>query len=1402
MRHYFFVSLGIAVFVAGAMAQELTLRETPQGKVFGTERFAVRFDVQTGWAGEVLCDGRVVVRAPDSRQAFDVLQDTQWVTGVGAKIENLGVERVATDTVKSRMKAGQWTVDACSQLFPEQRMIRRWFELTWGGETAVKIKGFWIQGGVLPLSDKGGYLIPVRYPPQYTGAKALVANRKTGNSNSPCPVIGDTGNGWSAVWTLDELPDYADRGSSGVLEEVGQIRVTQSFNTLGHMRKGVPQRVGDAWLWLQPNDAETALRRMHEWFRRVKQVPPEDRPDWLKRVILYSFHPGGTIGSTCLDLGGFNAATAFLPHIRGLGCNAVWLMPLEDKSIYWPRDYYRFQEGLGTPDDYTALTAKAHALGLRVWQDCVPHGGCNEYPRAKEHPEWLAQNEDGSTLYYWCFDFNWPTWIDYMSNVVSFYTRTYGLDGFRIDAVGGSKIPNWNPAIPYARASHAQAQGGLAMQRALRKAVKAVRPDGANLAEAGESIHGAVSDSTYDFSLCYSVLHDFHRSPAEEFVPRLRRWLHEQQYAEIPDLVRMRHVESHDSLRSGLWYGADAQRALLAVSTWIHGIPMVYHEMEDGHYDVYRRIFHVRSLVAELNMGAADYLGVTAPDGVFACLRTCALPAKSSAGWHDDYAWDTRPGGVERASVVLVNLNGHPVNGPVAVPAELLPVALRDAEMARDLMSGEKVKIKEGVAQMTLPPFGYTVLRLESKALPEMRPLHVKRSPVPFQPLATRVKPFKLQAEVGTLLIDPDTGFVTAWQSHGQTMAAGMDVVLPKTVLPASVPTCRQTGETVEVHQSFGAHVLSVRYTKADEGLDVCAVWQGGVPFGAAVIFDVPGAERWLACTAEGTFASPFRVRHPTFDGTVGSIYRLPQGTSVVWDSRTHPFGLSAQNAWVGASVGGKVAVFGFDPERFPASVQVLDRVGGDHGMKVLLAWRNDEPGVSSGGAELKFSLRVLDEKAAVRYAGTGDPRLRATGGGWNFENAHYRARISRNGVLSGFWRKEGLTWLQVTGMGGLYTDRGFSRENERYAQENDVETYVRMERAGDEIRLLFSGEMRGFSRFAKMGRPVRFCAAYTFGDGPAFRQMLAFNASDQPLGESAYLAYMLRSEEVQHVVFSDAAGEFLTGENGDGKARYAQTVQAADPNRIPQDIRVSDTKGVMLRLGDVTWFGAKPANVFMHGKDLHVAWMDGVSNKTRVGDWNGFTLSVSCGNDGPPACRDDVPLIPSEGNGLLRDGGFEQGVFCGQVLAHTGLVFPQAAVKCRPAAWLYPTGGEVVSQEGGRCATVQGDGKEYRLFRQTLSDQAFPAGSKWRLSARMKGEGVESADAGWKTACLRWSVTLKGRTDYLTVSLPFGDSTWREQSVEMTVPEGVRGLSVEAGLNGNKGRIWIDDVRVQKMAE
>jgi len=598
-----------------------------------------------------------------------------------------------------------------------------------------------------------------------------------------------------------------------------------------------------------------------------------------------------------------------------------------------------------------------------------------------------------------------------------------------------------------------------------------------------------------------------------------------------------------------------------------------------------------------------------------------------------------------------------------------------------------------------------------------------------------------------------------------------------------------------------GPHTLTLRYGKSGDGVSVRATWQGGVPQGAAVLFDVPAAETWLAGTAEGLFESPFRVRHPGYDGSVGSIYRLPQGTATVWDSRQHPFGLSAESAWVGASVAGRVPQFVFDPSRPPATVQVLDRVGVAHGMKVLMAWQTDEPGVTVGGDELRFDLCLAEGSAARRPAGTGDARLTEAGGGWIFENAHYRARISRSGALTALWRRLGDgTWRKAAGPGGLYTDRGFGPDGERYAQENDVEAFARIERAGDGIRLVFGGEMRGFQRFDKMGRSVRFYSAYAFGDGPAFRQTLAVNPAVAPSGGSAYLAYLLRAEDGRRVTFADAAGEIISGERGDGKTRCAQTLFGPQPQRLPSAVGVEGADGPLVRFGDAAWFGARPANLFMHGGDLHVAWLDSQAGDRDAGAWRGVSLSVSLGAAGVAAPRDDAPAaVQPVREGLLRDGGFDRDSCPRLVLARAGLELPQPA-EVHPAAWQLPNRAEVTEDGGNRCVTVEGDGREYRLIRQALPSALLPARSTWRLTARMRGEGVEKGDTGWKTACLRWSAATAKRNDYATVSLPFGDSPWREYTVEMTVPDGARDITVEAGLNGNKGRVWIDDVRVERV--
>jgi len=627
-----------------------------------------------------------------------------------------------------------------------------------------------------------------------------------------------------------------------------------------------------------------------------------------------------------------------------------------------------------------------------------------------------------------------------------------------------------------------------------------------------------------------------------------------------------------------------------------------------------------------------------------------------------------------------------------------------------------------------------------------------------------------------------------------------MDFALPQSVAGSAacvVPSgLRMEDGGAEAAYVLGGKALTVSYASGADGVEVRASWPAGAPEGAALLFDLPAAERWFAATAEGFFESPFRVRHPECDGVIGSIYRLPQGGAALWDSRLHPFGLDAAHARVGAAVGGRRVSFDFDPARLPAAVQLLERVGDDRGLKVLVTWREAQAGVTSGVDELWFAIRT-EARDEAPSPGTGDARLTVVGGGWLFENAHYRARVGRNGVLAGLWRREGAEWRQAVRRSKLYTDKGFEGDKE-CSQEDDVETTARIERCTAGIRLSFWGELRGFNRFDKMAHPIRFYASYLFDDGPAFRRTCAFNAETVSAADYAFLSLLTNVEGAERAVFSDAAGEFLVGARGDGKARYAQTAKAADPERLPREARVLGASGLILRLSDLTWFGQRPANVFLHGGDLHVAWLDGKPSNAGVGRWNGVDMSVSC-EEGAEAPADRLPLALGGGIELLRDGGFDESEPNGWFLAGSGRELPRPE-RDRRTAWQLPIGAAFANEGGGRCVVVEGDGREYRLVRQALPVQAFSEGSVWRLTARVKAEGVTEGDQSWKTACLRWGLCTGDRFAYATASLPAGDSAWRELSVEMTVPAGLKAVTVEAGMNGNAGRIWVDDVRVEQV--
>lgn len=176
-------------------------------------------------------------------------------------------------------------------------------------------------------------------------------------------------------------------------------------------------------------------------------------------------------------MGDLRGVIARLPYLRELGVDALWLSPIFPSPMedfgYDISDYTGIDPLFGTLDDFDALVAAAHNLGLKVIFDLVPNHTSDRHPwfvesRSSRHnPKrdwyiWHDPNGEGGPPNNWLSEFGGSSW-EFDANTGQYYYHAFlrsqpdlnwrnpdlrraihdvmrfwlrrGVDGFRVDVM-------------------------------------------------------------------------------------------------------------------------------------------------------------------------------------------------------------------------------------------------------------------------------------------------------------------------------------------------------------------------------------------------------------------------------------------------------------------------------------------------------------------------------------------------------------------------------------------------------------------------------------------------------------------------------------------------------------------------------------------------------------------------------------------------------------------------------------------------------------------------------------------------------------------------------------------------------------------------------------------------------
>ncbi len=327
--------------------------------------------------------------------------------------------------------------------------------------------------------------------------------------------------------------------------------------------------------------------------------------EWWRGAVTYQVYPRSFQDDNGDGVGDLQGITRRLDHIAGLGCDAVWLSPFFTSPMkdmgYDVSDYRNVDPVFGTLQDFDALVARAHVLGLKVIIDQVLNHSSDKHPffaesrKDRTNPKadwyvWHDPNHDGTPPNNWQsvfggsawtwdarrkqyyfhnflteqpdFNFHNPEVVDWHEENLRFWLDR-GVDGFRFDTVNffyhdaklrsdpaDYRVKDKAPGNPYEMQYHIfsknQPENLLWMERIRR--IMDDYPGTATVGEMGESHHAIRMMGEYTapgrLHQCYSF-----EMMGYDYSPAFFRGKIEEFFKGAPDGWPMWAFSNHDVVR-------------------------------------------------------------------------------------------------------------------------------------------------------------------------------------------------------------------------------------------------------------------------------------------------------------------------------------------------------------------------------------------------------------------------------------------------------------------------------------------------------------------------------------------------------------------------------------------------------------------------------------------------------------------------------------------------------------------------------------------------------------------------------------------------------------------------------------------------------------------------------------